>query len=494
MVKEGQVRLLVRYRLLGESPELAAAKSGMSTKTARKYLNGGKMPDEMQIEHNWRTRGDPFAQVWEELEELLKDSEGKLEAKTAFDYLQRKYSGQFRPGQLRTLQRRFKEWRALKGSHKEVFFSQVHQPGKLAEFDFTRMNSLGVTIQGVPFEHMVWHFVLTYSNWESVGICFSESFESFSHGVQSALWELGAAPLELRIDCMSAAVKNINNRHDFTKRLEGLLEHYDMRGSRINPRCANENGDVEQRHNRLKKAVEQVLLLRGSRDFNSRDEYINFLREIVQRLNEPRREKLSQELLLMKHLPARRLETAKRCQVKVSSASTIVVEHNIYSVDSRLIGENVEVRIFAEHLDLWYAQRKIDQLPRLRGRGKHRINYRHIIDWLSRKPGAFENYRFRDDLFPTTNFRLVYDRLRAQNSSTAVRQYLSILLLAAYDSEDAVDKALALFLRNEEPIGAEQVKELIKTGQEAERFLDVFIAPVDLLEYDALLTCGGYDA
>jgi hypothetical protein len=91
------------------------------------------------------------------------------------------------------LQRRIKAWRALSGPAKEVFFAQQHEPGRLCASDFTSMNDLGITLAGSRFEHCLYHFVLTYSNWESVTICFSESFESLSEGLQNALWELGGA-------------------------------------------------------------------------------------------------------------------------------------------------------------------------------------------------------------------------------------------------------------------------------------------------------------
>jgi hypothetical protein len=107
-----------------------------------------------------------------------------LEAKTLFEDLQRRYPGQFADGQLRTLQRRVKVWRALEGPPKEVFFAQVHKPGELCQSDFTHMNSLGVTIQGQPFDHLIYHFVLSYSNWETGTICFSESLESLSEGLR----------------------------------------------------------------------------------------------------------------------------------------------------------------------------------------------------------------------------------------------------------------------------------------------------------------------
>jgi hypothetical protein len=90
-----------------------------------------------------------------------------LEGKTIFEYLQRRYTGRFAEGQLRTLQRRVKVWRATEGPVREVFFAQRHQPGRLSASDFTHMSELGITIQGQSFPHLLYHLVLTYSNWES---------------------------------------------------------------------------------------------------------------------------------------------------------------------------------------------------------------------------------------------------------------------------------------------------------------------------------------
>src|SRR5260370_1609826 len=162
--------------------------------TARKYRAVGKRASEIEVwPRMWRTREAPFAEVWEEVCEQLETSPG-LQAKTVFGWLQRKYPGRFEDGQVRTLQRRLRQWRATAGPAKEVFFAQIHHPGRLAASDFTHMGSLNVTLGGQPFDHMVYHFVLTYSNWETVSICFSESFESLSEGLQDALWELGGAP------------------------------------------------------------------------------------------------------------------------------------------------------------------------------------------------------------------------------------------------------------------------------------------------------------
>jgi transposase len=487
MVTDQQVRRLLKLVQTTKYFGTAAAKAGMDEKTARKYLNLGKLPSEIKIDHNWRTRTDPFCDVWPHVQSKL-ELIPELEAKTLFEDLQRRYPGRFADGQLRTLQRRIKHWRASAGLPKEVFFTQNHHPGQLAQSDFTRMGNLDVTIAGKPFDHMIYHFVLTYSNWETGTICYSESFESLSQGLQNALWTLGGVPQMHRTDCLTTAVQKTDHPEQFTRRYQELLDHYGIKGCKTNPNSPHENGDVEQSHHRFKKALEQALLLRGSRNFNDLSEYECFLVKLFKQLNAGRRQRYEQEQTMLRRLPERRIEACKKLTVKVGPSSTIRVNHNVYSVDSRLIGERIQVRLYMQHLEIWYGQKKIDTLPRLRGEGRHAINYRHIIDSLVRKPGAFENYRYRDDLFPTTRFRIAYDRLKQEHVlSVAARQYLTILYLAARISESAVDEALRLFIENGAPITDEGIADMVTSDMALPEVTQVHIDGVDLSCYDQLL-------
>ena len=476
-----------------ETQELAAVKAGMDPKTARGYLRDGRLLSERKADRTWRTREDPFAEVWETVRQQVETSPG-LEARTIFEALQRENPGRFADGQLRTLQRRLKQWRATEGPAREVFFTQQHVPGRLAQSDFTHMTELGITIGGQTFAHMLYHFVLTYSNWESVTLCYSESFESLSEGLQNALWELGGSPLEHRTDRMSTAVNNMSEEREFTTRYEALLRHYRIEGRKIQAGKANENGDVEQRHHRLKRAVEQTLLLRASRDFASVEQYREFLRLLIARLNAGRRDRLAAEMQYLRALPDRRLDSCKRARVKVDSGSLIYVDRNVYSVNSRLIGEQVEARLHADTVEVWYAGRKVEQLPRLRGRGKHRIDYRHIIDWLVRKPGAFENYRYRDELFPTSRFRMVWDALRELTPARANKRYLEILEVAAKDGEVRVDEALRCLLEqgdiSEGKLNAEAVSAMLHQADLLPPATHVAVADISLAIFDELLGSG----
>lgn len=488
MVTDEQVRRMVRLLGTGQTLEAAAAKAAMDAKTARKYRRAGKLPSELKVPRCWRTRKDPFDEVWAEIEALLELNPG-LQAVTLMSWLQRERAGRFQDGQLRTLQRRIKVWRATEGPAREVFFAQVHRPGELCASDFTHMGELGVTIQGRPLDHLLYHFVLTYSNWEDVTVCFSESFEALSEGLQNALCRLGAAPRAHRSDRLSAAVNRVPDPEVFNRRYLGLLQHYGLDAQRTNARRANENGDVEQSHHRFKQAVDQALMLRGSRDFQSREAYEAFLAELRDGRNAGRATRLAEELAAMRGLPEGRLASCKHLHaVRVDRQSLIRVDRNVYSVDSRLIGEQVDVRLHAEHLEVFHGQRKIDEIPRLRGRGRHRINYRHVIDWLVRKPGAFENYRYREELFPTSRFRMAYDALRQRHRDGAARHYLRILHVAAQESEAAVDEALRQLIEAGRPIELEAVQQLVREELRiAPPATEVIVAAVDPASYDTLL-------
>jgi hypothetical protein len=480
MVTDAQVRRLRRFDLQGLPKGQAAAKAGMDDKTARKYRRLGRLPSAVRPrERSWRTRPDPLADVWPQVEAQLTLKAG-LEAKTLFDWLQRQHPGRFAEGQLRTLQRHVQRWRALHGTAKEVFFAQVHRPGRLGASDFTHCSDLGVTIAGVPFPHLVYHFVLTYSNGETGTVCFALSFESLSAGMPNAFGELGGVPEVHRTDCLTAAVPPGGDRQAFPQRYQALRRYDGVRGQAINPGEAHENGDVEQSHRQFKRALDQALMLRGSRDFASQADYEAFLRQLFTQRHAGRRARLAEEVALLRPLPPRRLEACQRLRVRVDRGSTIHVRQNVYSVASRLIGEWVEARWYADHLEVWYGQRLVERLPRLRGRGKHRVNYRHVIDWLVRKPGAFADYRYRDDLFPSSRFRWAYDALSRQQPERAAKEYLQILYLAARQSEAGVEAALAALWDRGGPVSAAAVEEHLRRSDKPLSVTDVTVTPVDL--------------
>jgi hypothetical protein len=489
MVTDQQVRRLFMFIGKKENKEVAAAKAGMSPRTALKYRKAGKLPSQIKSNHNWRTRENSFETDWPQIVGFLEINPG-LEAKTLFNYLQNMAPGKYSDGQLRTLQRHIRYWRATEGPGKEVFFSQVHYPGIICASDFTHMSSLGVTIRRELFKHLVYHFVLTYSNWETFSICYSESYESLSDGFQKAIWKLGGVPKRHRSDQMSAAVNKDCNPEKFTRRYQALLNHYGITPERTNAGCANENGDVETSHRHFKSAVSQSLMLRGSSDFGSIKEYEKFLQKISCQLNAGRVKRFQEEVSVLKPLPARRLNDSLPMETKVSKGSTINVKFNTYSVHSRLIGEKVKLMVHMDHIDVWYGKKLVEHLPRMQGRGKHSINYRHIIGWLIRKPGAFESHRYKSDLFPSSRFRRTYDWLRSNMTLQANKEYLQILFMAARESETITENALKFLFEQELPPTASNVRDIVDGDMQTPLATEVTVNTNDLKGYDLLLHGG----
>jgi hypothetical protein len=487
MKTNSEVHLMLRERKNGKTLEQAAARAGMSVPTARKYLRTAKLPSSLKQPRTYRTRTNPFATDWPWVEQQLQ-RDPALQAKTLFGLMCERTPEHYAPGQLRTFQRHVASWRALHGPEREVIFEQVHQPGRLAQSDFTHMDDLGITLGGVPFPHLLFHLVLTYSNVEAMTICFSESFEALAEGLETCLWQIGGVPQQHRTDNLSAAVRAIGPAHqrDWTERYAALMAHYGMTPTANTPGEAHENGDVEQAHFRIKDVIDQALRVRGSRDFADRSAYANWLQELVRRRNQTRTVRWSDELPALRPLPKTPLHPCRELQVVVSRFSTIRVLHNTYSVPSRLIGTTLTVRVRAEVLELYVGTTCTLTLPRLHGRYGARIDYRHLIWSLVRKPGAFAQYRFRDELFPTLAFRKLYDTLAEKLPARADREYLRILHLAASTSEVDVETAVKLLVESQTLPTFDAVRDLVREST-APALPTLPPAELDFQVYDALL-------
>ena len=290
MVTDQQVALLRQRQMEGKKQQTAAAMAGMSERSARKW-QCGPLPSETKQDCRWRTRPDPFDGVWEEeiLPLLRGEAAGRLRATTIIEWLEENFPGRFSASHLRTLQRRLQDWRALNGPDQEVYFPQEHPLGREAQLDFTHCNSLGVTIGGRRYAEVV----------------ASETFLALKQGLQNALWELGGAPQVIRSDNTSALTHEIKRSRGraLNDNYAELLDHYGLESTLINSGESHENGVAEQAHYRLKDALDQALMLRGSRDFNSFEEYTRFVRKVVHRRNRLVMGRLEQELPHLRPLP-----------------------------------------------------------------------------------------------------------------------------------------------------------------------------------------------
>lgn len=475
----------------GKTQQAAAAAADMSERSARKWERG-PLPSESKRARWWRTRADPFEAVWEsEVVPLLeRDEQAVLQAVTVLEVLQGKYPGRFSDGQVRTLRRRLRDWRALHGPEKEVFFEQVHVPGREAAFDFTHASELRVTIRGVLHEHLLFELVLSYSGWTWVSIAYGETFEALMAGLQAAFWELGGVTEVARSDNLSAATHELRQTggREVTRRFRAVLDHYGLRSTRIRPSKSHENGVVEQRHFRTKQAIAQALVIRGSRDFDSVAEYETFVRELIAAHNRKIDHVLEIERAHLRPLPPAPLPSYTVYRPLVRRWSTMRVGGRTYSVPSRLIGHEVEVRLHPDVVEVLFRGRLVESMPRLRGERGARIDYRHVIWSLVRKPGAFARYRYREELFPTLVFRRAYDLLHAARGDRADVEYVRILHLAASTLEADVERALGVLIADGAVPDYTAVKAL--ASPERPTVPTVAIPAVDLAAYDRLLAGG----
>lgn len=422
---------------------LAAAKAGISERSARRIESANTMPSQDPRRY-WSSRADPFAQVWDSDVVPLLRGAPTLMGITVLRKLQDDHPDRFPDGTLRTLQRHIRHWRAMEGPPKEVFFPQNYAPGHRGLSDFTSMGELRVTIAHAPFAHILYHFVLAFSRWEHVEVVEGgESFEALSKGLQNALWQAGGVPQEHRSDSLSAAFKNLTEEDDFTTRYTALLEHYDMAGTRNNRGLGHENGSIESSHRYLKEAVEQALLLRGHRDFDDRAAYEAFVLEVVLRRNRRNAGAFRIERAQLRSLPPRRTTDFVEEEALVTRSSTFTVRAILYTAPSRLIGHRLKVRLYSDRLDCYLSGSLVLTLARgtrAPGGGRSRmIDYRHLIDSLKRKPQAFKSLVFRDEMFPREAYRRTWEQLDLRlTQRQACQSIVALLEMAARDGVEGV--------------------------------------------------------
>lgn len=419
----------------------AAAKAGISERSARR-IEGGEMLPSQKPARDWRTRKDPLAGVWDaEVVPLLR-SDPLLNAVTLLEELQRRHPGHYDSGVLRTLQRRMRQWRAVHGAERDVYFAQEHPPGRLGLSDFTVADDLGVEIDGAVLSHRLYQFTLAHSGWRhAVLVTGGESFLALSTGLQAALWKLGGVPEEHRTDSLSAAFNNLAEQQELTRRYDDLCRHYGMRASRCNPGQSHENGAIESRHDSLKTALDQALRLRGTRSFDTQAAYERFVDTIVQRFNARVTKALAVERPMLRLLPARRTADYEELPARVSKYAIFTVKGVQYSAPSQLIGHRVMVRLYPQQVECWLGGQCVLSVPRATSQGGQRhprhIDYRHLVAALKRKPGAFARWVLRDAVFPREVYRRTWERLSAQLAERDACKTMVGLLALAADGHEA---------------------------------------------------------
>lgn len=485
-----QRKLYMEARSKGKTQKVAAAQAGFCERSARNILNNS-----FYKERTWRTRQNPFQDVWDrELVPLLEENP-KLQAKTLLCWLQEKYPGQYPDSKLRTLERRVREWKIVFGPEKEIIFRQEHPPGWQAISDFTNCNALSVTIQNEPFEHILYHFRLPYSGAEHADVVLGgESFTALAEKLQDALWTIEGVPETHRTDSLSAAFKNLSSKEqdDLNQAYDELCKHYGIRPTRNNKGVSHENGSIESSHRHLKNRIDQALMIRGTRDFTSISEYRDFIRDLIKKHNQRIKKALSEERQHLSPLPERRTVDFTEERVSVTTCSTINIKSVIYSVPSKLIGANLKVHLYDDRLECFCGGVKVITLPRCRNhKKKKRIDYRHLIGSLSRKPQALRNFIWKEYMFPTFAFRQTWELLEQNlDEWKSCREYVKILKEASINGrEEIINKYLEKCIESGTLPSSEGVKSLFekeKTVIPEQKPLNL-----DLKSYDQLIKTGG---
>ena len=473
----------------------SAMKAGVSRNTARKYLRQADPSKQEKQPHDWRTRKDPLEALWMAARGML-ESAPELEAKALLEHLSERVGGRIEEKVLRTFQRRVRQWRLEHGKEKEVFFSQEARPGAVLAVDWTDMRDLGVSICGVPLEHLMFHAVLPYSNWQWAVRCRSESLLSVRSGLKATIGRLGRVTKELLIDNSSTATHRLSGdgkRRGFNEEFLSVCAHFGLIPRTTNVSSPNENGTCEAMHGHLKKRIGQHLLLRGSRDFEREEAYDRFVIGVLERGNGLRGERFAQEMEAMREHLAPELPEYTETMVRVNNNSTIRVCKRVYSVPSKLIGSRLRVRIHETHIVLLDGMVVLAELPLRGGDRGAVIDFRHVIKWLVRKPGAFSQYRWREAMFPSLVWRAAYDHLCRQHDAHAADVcYLEILQLAANEGLGTVENLVEQLLLAPKPVvNAAEVTALLRTCEdEAMAFRERKAMKVSLEDYDSLLGGG----
>lgn len=501
-----QVKIAMREINKGRTREQAAAKANLgSRKTVGKYMRLGRLPSALKVPRTYRTRPNPFVADWALVEERLQIAP-QLEGKALFEWLCAQRPERYHAGQLRTFQRHVGIWRAFHSSQL-LSLPQIHRPGEVLQTDGTHMNALGITLAGQPFPHLLMHTVLPYSNWEWGCVAQSESLLAIQTCLYAALLQLGHVPAVHQTDNMTAATHRLagdapakpapdvgtpaatpgHAPRDYNVAYLAMLAPLGITPRTIHIQAPDEQGDVEAAQGALKRAVEQELLLRGSRDFADGAQYEAFLWALMQRRNALRAAQLAEELAVMPMLRLDLPQAIREYAPRVGPSGTIRVLNTTYSVPSGLVGRIVQARVSEWQLEIWYANQCVVTLPRLTRHDAHRIDYRHVIDSLLRKPGGFRRYRYQDDLFPQAVFRQAWEALCARlPERQADLAYLRILKLAAVTLTCDVADVLHELLTSDAPWDDHTVSARLQP--QATPVPDVAAQVVNLGEYDALLT------
>ena len=380
-----------------------------------------------------------------------------------------------------------------------LMLAQEHPPGREVQVDLTHCDLLEVTIQGEPFTHQLFDFRMSHSGWTYMEVALGETVAALMQGLQHAFRELGGVPQVVRKDRHSSAIHKGKPVQPFA----AFLRHYELELSLINAGRPWENGGVEQNNGRVKTNLEQALLIRENRDFDSKDDYETFVRRVVNWNNRRSevQQKLEEERAGLRPLPASPAPEYAEVERKVSDYGIINLYGCQYSVPCVALRDSrhVKVHLYADRVKVYslvadpLVADPLVNWTRLHETNGVRIHYSHLFPDILRKSHGFIGLRedIKVHMFPQESFKQAYNKLkewaaedmenrkdmkdrpvkayREISAMNADYEYLRILGLAAIAKrEDAVDQALKLLLESGRRFGYEDVKREIPPASDYE--------------------------
>ena len=359
----------------------------------------------------------------------------------------------------------------------ELFFPQDYGPGEVAQLDCSSLKSLGITIAGQPYTGMIFTFKLMYSKWIYACIVSGETEIEVLESIQDALWALKGVPGELRSDNGKAL---FTNAHEPNTGYDDLYNHYGTSWSTINPGHPNENGGAETGNKTVKGLLRDWLTTDVDPNFKRVEQLSALLKQVLKGYNAEVLPELEEERARLNRLPNGRVEPYELVERTINKEGCIRIDGRLYSAPLDLHATKVKVRKYADRLVIYDHDGKPAWEWPWATDTEGWVDFRHVIHWLWKKPGAFKRYRFKERMFPTESFRETHEKLSEwYESAQADTDYLSILRLATGSRRqirqsqggemliNEVDCALTLLLEEGKRFNFSHVRGLVETGTES---------------------------
>lgn len=399
--------ILIRYYRDGESKSSISRVLKISRKTVRKYIeeherqiSDKSLPNHLEIglstKPKYNGNGREKRKLTNEIEEEIKDCLNKNREKRnqglrkqlmkkidIHEYLLNK---DYQVGYTTVCN----YIRDSEKSGKESFIKQIYQPGKICEFDWGEVK-VKICDKLITFNLAV--FTSAYSNYRWAKLFHRQDTLAFSQSHIDFFSHTGSVYREMVYDNMRVAVARFIGRteKEATTALLELSNYYKFGYRFCNIRKGNEKGHVERSVEYVRRKAFSV-----KDEFSSLEQANEYLLQTCERLNNTSQKLKNDETANqmyeqeVKHLYKTRI--SYKCfdeeYAKVDKYSTVILYGNRYSVPDFLVGRLLDIKVFAEKIDVYLKAEEVCSHKRSYGSHTWTLDINHYLTTLSRKPGA----------------------------------------------------------------------------------------------------------